>query len=153
MYELTLTLHSILRWLVVIAAVLAVARGLLGWSGKRPWSGLDDRLGLIFTIGLDVQLLLGLILYFFLSPITRAAFSDLGGAMSNQTMRFFLAEHFLLMLVAVIVAHIGRIRIRKAGADQRKFRQAAIWYGIALVLILAAVPWPFLASGAGRGLL
>lgn len=153
MYEITLTIHSILRWVVLLAAVFAVVRGILGWSGKRAWSALDDRLGLIFTIGLDLQLLLGLLLYFFLSPLTRVAFSDIGAAMSNGVLRFFLAEHSLLMIVALILAHIGRARIRKADAAQRKFRQAAIWFGVALLLILAAIPWPFLAAGQGRGLL
>ncbi|MBX7234631.1 MAG: hypothetical protein K1X65_09625 [Caldilineales bacterium] len=153
MYDFLLTLHSLLRWVVVIAAVLAVVRGFLGWSGKRPWSGLDDRLGLIFTISLDVQVLLGLLLYFVLSPITRAALSNLSAAMSNDVTRFFLAEHFPLMLIAVVLAHIGRSRARKAADNQKKFRQTAIWFGIALLLILAAIPWPFLASGAGRGLL
>lgn len=153
MYDLILTLHSLLRWIVVIAAVFAVVRGVLGWSGKRPWSGLDERLGLIFTISMDIQVLLGLILFFVLSPITRAALSDLGAAMANETMRFFLAEHFPLMIIAVVVAHIGRSRIRKAGEDQKKFRQTVIWFGIALLLVLIAVPWPFLGYGQGRGLL
>lgn len=153
MYDFLLTLHSLLRWVVVIAAVLAVVRGFLGWSGNRPWSGLDDRLGLIFTISLDVQVLLGLLLYFVLSPITRAALSNLSAAMSNDVTRFFLAEHFPLMLIAVVLAHSGRSQARKAADNQKKFRQTAIWFGIALLLILAAIPWPFLASGAGRGLL
>lgn len=153
MYDLILPLHSLLRWVVVIAAVLAVVRGFLGWSGRRPWSGLDDRLGLIFTISLDVQVLLGLLLYFVLSPITRAAMNDMGAAMSNKIMRFFLIEHLLLMIIALSIAHIGRSRIRKAATDQRKFRQMVIWFGIALLLVLAAIPWPFLSSGAGRGLL
>lgn len=153
MYEIVLTLHSIIRWVVVIAALLAVFRGILGWSGKRPWSGLDDRLGMIFTISMDVQLLLGLLLFFVLSPITRAAMSDMGAAMSNPTLRFFLAEHFPLMVIALVIAHIGRSRIRKAESDQRKFRQTVIWFGVAFLLVLAAIPWPFMGAGQGRGLI
>lgn len=151
MYEIVLTLHSLLRWLVVIAGAIAVARGFLGWSGKRPWTGLDDRLGMIFTTSVDVQLLLGLLLFFVFSPITRQALGNLGAAMANDTMRFFLAEHFPLMLIAMVVAHIGRVRARKAADAGGKFRQTAIWFGIAFLLILLAIPWPFLGYGAGRG--
>ncbi len=151
MYEIVLTLHSLLRWLIVIAGVIAVVRGFLGWSGKRPWTGLDDRLGMLFTMSLDVQVLLGLLLFFVLSPITRQALSNFGAAMANETTRFFLVEHFPLLLIAVVVAHIGRARARKAAAAGSKFRQTAIWFGIAFLLILLAIPWPFLGYGAGRG--
>ena len=60
-------------------------------------------------------------------------------------------EHSLLMLIAIVVAHIGRSRTKKAATDSAKFKQAALFFGLALLLILAAIPWPFLAAGNGRG--
>ena len=146
MYQFLLILHNLLRWIVVIAGVIAIVRAFWGWFGTKPWASLDDRLGLIFTSSLDLQLLIGLILYFVVSPITRAALSDIGAAMSNSVTRFFLVEHFLLMLIAVIVAHVGRARARKAATDVGKYRQTAIFFGIAMLLILLAIPWPFLAD-------
>ncbi len=147
MYELTLTLHSIVRWLVLIAGVIAVLQALAGWRGTRPWTARDDRIGMIYTISLDVQLLLGLLLFFVLSPITRAAMSSMGSAMQNEVTRFFLVEHFPLMLIAIIIAHIGRSRARKAGDDRGKHKQSFIFYAISLVLILLAIPWPFMSYG------
>ena len=82
MYAFILTLHSLVRWIIVIAALAAVIRGLSGLSGRQAWSALDQRLGVIFTSAMDTQLLLGLLLYFFLSPITTTALRDMGGAMA-----------------------------------------------------------------------
>jgi uncharacterized membrane protein YqhA len=146
MYPAFLMIHSVLRWLVVIAAVAAAGKALAGWLGKQPFTKLDDRLGSAFTIVMDVQLLVGLILYVFLSPLTQAAFQDLGAAMSDGTLRFFAVEHLAVMVVAVVLAHVGRATSRRA-ADDKKHQRAAIWYGLALLTILFATPWPFYSYG------
>ena len=151
MYPIVLTLHSIVRWAVVILGVIAVVRAFIGWFGGRQWQQLDDRLGLGFTTVLDINLLLGLLLYFFLSPITTGAFKDFGAAMGNSSVRFFAVEHIFIMIVAVVLAHIGRSRAKKATDDRSKFKRTAIFFGLAMLAVMAAIPWPFLASGAGRG--
>jgi hypothetical protein len=150
MYNVVLVLHSLVRWIVVFAAVAAVARAFVGWLGKKDWTKLDDRLGLLFSTSLDVQLLLGLLLYIFLSPITTAAFKNFGAAMSDATMRFFTIEHILYMVVAVVLGHVGRALSKKATEATAKYRMAAILYGLATLAILFAIPWPFTAAGAGR---
>ena len=141
MYNLVLTLHSVVRWAIVIVGVVAVVRAFMGWRGNKPWAQLDDRLGLGFTTAMDLNLLLGLLLYFVLSPITTGAFKDFGAAMGNSSVRFFAVEHILVMILAVVVAHIGRARSKKAASDQGKFKQAAIFFAIAMVLVLLAIPW------------
>lgn len=151
MHPLTLTVHSLIRWAIVIVGIVAVVRAVMGARGGRPWTQLDDRLGLIFTSAMDLNLLLGLLLYFLLSPLTKSALQDMGAAMGNSGLRFFAVEHALLMIIAVVVAHIGRSRAKKAATDAGKFKQTAIFFGIALVLVFLAIPWPFLATGAGRG--
>lgn len=140
MYATVLAIHNILRWVVLIAGVLAVGRALLGWFGKNPWSELDRRLGVIFTSSLDTQLLLGLLLYIFLSPITRGAFSDFGAAMAIPNMRFFAIEHIFYMLLAVVFGHLGSVFAKRAEED-KKHQRAAIWFGLSLILILSGMPW------------
>jgi hypothetical protein len=141
MYDLVLTLHSLVRWAIVILGVVAVVRAFLGWRGNKPWAQLDDRLGLGFTSAMDLNLLLGLLLYFVLSPITTGAFQDFGAAMGNSDVRFYAVEHILVMIIAVVVAHIGRARSKKAASDQGKFKQAAIFFTVAMLLVLLAIPW------------
>lgn len=150
MYNLVLTLHSLTRWGVVIFGLVAIIRALMGWLGTRPWGSTDDRLGLLFTSFLDLQVLLGILLYI-VSPITSGALKDFGAAMGNSSIRYFAVEHWLLMIVAVIIAHIGRSRSKKATGDKAKFKQAAIFYIVAFVIILLAIPWPFMSAGQGRG--
>lgn len=150
MYPLLLTLHSWLRWFVVIVGLIAVARFASGWWGRRAWQGHDGRLAVLFPTLLDIQLLVGLLLYFFASPITAAALRDFGAAMGNAATRFYAVEHLALMAVALVLAHVGGVLSKKRSADPARFRVATVLFGLALVLILAAIPWPFVAAGMNR---
>ena len=141
MYTGLLHTHNMFRWLVLIALVLAVLFALAGWFGKREWNKKDNLTGLLLTIFMDIQLLVGLILYAFVSPVTKAAFNDFGAAMKNADLRFYAVEHILIMLVAVVLVHIGRAKSKKDVANWKKHRSAAIFYGIALLLVLAGIPW------------
>jgi hypothetical protein len=144
LYSLVLTLHSWLRWLVLLTGVLAVGRSLTG--GARRWVAADDRAGRLFSVSLDVQFLLGLLLYFALSPFTRQAMQDFAGAMRTAPLRFWAVEHVFGMLIGIVLVHIGRSRIRKAQTDRKRHRTAALFYGLALVAIAAAIPWPGLPN-------
>ena len=144
MYGFILNVHSWMRWLVIIAGLWVILRAVL--PGPRAWTHADDRSVRAFTISLDVQFLLGLLLYFVLSPFTRQALSDFGGAMKNSGLRFFAVEHVLGMLIGMTLAHVGAARIRKA-APERRHRLAAIFFVLALLAILASIPWPGLPAG------
>lgn len=150
MYPLVLTLHSWLRWIVVLAGVVIVVRFLAGWLGKRDWEMLDARLATVFPMLLDIQLLIGLLLYFVASPITTGALKNFGAAMSNAATRFYAVEHLLIMLVALVVAHVGSVLVKRRSAAPARFRLGAILFGLAVLFILFAIPWPFVSAGANR---
>jgi hypothetical protein len=135
-YSILLIVHSWLRWAVLAAGLVAVVRG-----GAANQSG-----GKWYTILLDTQMLIGLLLYFVLSPVTTAALADFGAAMKAPQMRFFAVEHVFGMLIAIALAHVGRSKIRKAPADRRA-RLALIFYGLSLVAMLASIPWPGMPAG------
>lgn len=141
MYPVILAIHNIVRWVVVIVGVIAVVRALIGMYRKRDWGGADRRIGVIYTSTMDIQLLLGLILYVFLSPITQSMFQNLSQAMSNPGMRFFGLEHALYMIVAVVLAHIGNAKTKSAAEPSARHRAALIWFSLALILILLGMPW------------
>lgn len=141
MYTGLLHTHNMFRWLVLIFIVLAVVFGFIGWFNKRDWTKKDNITGLLLTIFMDIQFLVGIILYAFVSPLTKAAFSDFGAAMKNSVLRFYAVEHILLMVIALVLVHIGRSKSKKAVAPWKKHRAATIYFGIALVLILVAIPW------------
>jgi hypothetical protein len=138
-YLTILAVHSWVRWLVVISGLLALLRAVR--PGLAGWSAADDRAGFWFVMLLDLQVLIGLVLFAWLSPITHEAFRDVGAAMKSSTLRFWLVEHGFGMVVGVALAHIGRVRIRKADPGRRQ-KLAAIFFGLALVAVLASIPWP-----------
>jgi hypothetical protein len=140
MYSSILLIHSWLRWAVLLVGLIALFRALT--RARRPWTPTDDRVGSWFIITLDIQFLLGALLYFALSPITRLAFNDFGAAMRTSGIRFWAVEHLFGMIVGVALAHIGLTRIRKASNDARRHRLAAIFFGLALLAILVSIPWP-----------
>jgi hypothetical protein len=147
MYGALLVVHSLVRWPVVILGLLAAARAVAGWFGRKPWTATDNSLGLWFSIALDIQFLLGFALYLFLSPFTTEAFQDFGAAMRNAPLRFWAVEHIGLMLVAVILVHVGRVSTRRAGDATARHRRAAVFSLLVLLAILAAIPWPGTANG------
>ena len=142
MYDFVLFAHSWLRWLVLLAALAAVARAVSGVSTRRPWTPVDDRAGLWLTAALDLQLLLGLVLYGFLSPVTKSAFVDMAAAMQAAPIRFFAVEHPVGMIVSIALAHVGRVRIRKAGDSESRHKRALVFFGLSLLVMLLSIPWP-----------
>jgi hypothetical protein len=142
MYDFVLLAHSWLRWLVLLAGLAALARAFTGVNTRRPWTPLDDRGGMLFTAALDLQMLLGLVLYAFLSPVTQSAFVDMAAAMRAAPIRFFAVEHPVGMIAAIALAHVGRVRIRKATDSESRHKRALVFFGLALLVLLLSMPWP-----------
>lgn len=137
MYNFMLNLHSYLRWAVVIIGVIAV---LMAWAGvfsRARWTSQQLLTGRLATIAFDTQALVGVLLYAWLSPITTGAFRDMGAAMKDAGIRFYVAEHSLVMIVAAVLIHIGAVRARKKDSPL----QAAIFYTLAMAGVLALTPW------------
>ncbi|HTL43242.1 MAG TPA: hypothetical protein VL262_02815 [Vicinamibacterales bacterium] len=134
MYSATLIVHSWLRWAAILAGIAAVV-------SATPRHGAGSKAGLWFTILLDVQLLVGLALYLFISPNTTAAMHDFGAAMHTPATRFFLVEHPFGMIIAIALAHVGKIR------GDRGAPHAKTFLALSLLVLLASQPWPGLPYG------
>ena len=140
-------MHSSLRWAVLAVLLYALFRAIQGLQNNRPFGEDDRRAGLFTTIVCDLQLLLGLALYF-LGPMGLKNIQDSGMAtvMQNPLARFFAVEHISMMLLAIILIHVGSARSKRGATDAAKHKAALIFYGIGLLLILASIPWPFMAK-------
>ena len=143
MYAFILAVHNIVRWVVLILGFLAVLRAFIGWFGKHAWIPADPKISIYFTSAIDVQLLLGLVLYIFLSPFALQAIRTIGlsGVMAQPVDRFFAVEHLFYMLLAVVFAHLGNALPKKVDNPVDKHRRAAIWFGLAFLVILLGMPW------------
>ncbi|GAB3634663.1 hypothetical protein GCM10027422_02530 [Hymenobacter arcticus] len=140
MYQVLLFLHSWLRWFVLGAGVLAVFRAYAGWSGRRPFTKGDNAISAAFSGFMWLQVIVGLGLYFGLSPYGLKAMK-VAGAMKDPTTRFFGMEHVVVMILAAILAQVGRIALKNASTDTLKHKKALTYFGIALVLVLLMIPW------------
>ena len=146
MYTALLILHSWLRWAVIIAGLAVLAGSVTGLTRRRPWQKSDDLRIRVFTTSLDVQFLIGILLYGVLSPVTYAGFADMGAAMRDPILRFYTVEHIFGMVAALALAHIGRARVRKA-AEAARHRTVLIFFGMAIAVILLSIPWPGTPGG------
>ena len=135
--------HSGLRWVALILLLIAIINAIRK-KGSSNYEKKDKMINLFTMISLHTQLLLGLILYF-----TSDKVKFIAGWMKQPMLRFYGMEHILLMIVALVIVTIGRKKAEKVEAPYSKHQLIAKWYLIGLILILAAIPWPFRNLGAG----
>jgi hypothetical protein len=140
MYIGLLHLHNVGRWLVLVTAVVAIVIAVLGLVRAAPWGRGAKLSGLAYMITMDAQLLIGLVLYG-ISPLVRAAMGDMSLAMADTQLRFFLVEHFLLMVGAVVLVHVGYASSKRAVTAKAAYARASIFYALGLVAVLAGIPW------------
>lgn len=142
--------HSVGRWIVLLLLIFSILNSLI--AGNRPYIRTDNRLGLLLTIAADLMLLIGIYLWYAgdwgYKQIQTLGMSDV---MKNATSRFYVVEHTAGMLIAIVLIHIGKAQGRKAIGDKAKHRRTMIFYLVALLIILASIPWPFREVGAMRG--
>jgi len=144
-----LPIHSILRWAVLLFGVWALLNALTGSMRKRNYTSTDNKVSLFFMISCDIQLLVGLILYFnggwfeMLKSNTKVV-------MGNTIPRFFAVEHVVMMIIAWLIVHVGRSMVKRSDFDAVKHKRSLIYFGLALLVILAMIPWPFRAPGIAR---
>lgn len=139
-YSVLLVVHSWSRWLVLVFGLIAIYRGYVGWTGRRPFTKADNGIDASFSGFVWLQVLIGFGLYFGLSPWGLNAMKQ-AGAMKDPMVRFFGMEHVAVMILAAIVAQVGRIAVKKAGDDTLKHKKAFTYFGIALVLVFLMIPW------------
>jgi len=142
---LLLQAHSGLRWLVLLAGLASVVITFLGWKNKSPW-GKPAKIGGSTYVGLlDLQFLIGLILYA-IDPVIRAFWEAPAAHMKDWNYRFFAIEHVTFMVLAVILAHAGSVLARKASTDEMKYSRLFFFHVGSFVLLLAGIPWQRLAQ-------
>ncbi len=149
-YNGLLLLHSLLRWVILILLLVAIVKSYTGMNAGKPFSAGDKKVALFLMISAHTTLLVGLYLWFF-GPWGMANISNLGfgEVMKDRVMRYYAVEHTTGMLIAIVLITIGRGAVKKKMTDAAKYKKMFWFFLIALVIILATVPWPFRA-GIGR---
>lgn len=147
LYGTVLLIHSLLRWVVLVAGMYALYAAFRGVLQGSSFSDVQNKAGRWFVASLHANLLLGLLLYAVLSPFTVPAFSDMAGAMKTSVLRFFVVEHPTGMLLGTVLATVGQVKVKRAEDASQKHRRTLWFFGTALILILVSIPWPFYPAG------
>lgn len=140
MYQIIQPIHSYLAYLTLFLLAFATLNGILGSGSQKAFEEKHARINKFALIATHTMFLLGIILLF-ISPITQSAFADMKATMKDSTLRKYAIEHPTVNLIAVILVTIGNARVKRAVGNGRKFKQTAIFFGLALVLILSRIPW------------
>ena len=136
MYQFLFGLHSGIRYIVILLFAFALIMALVGLFGQRSYTEANRKVNLFSMISAHIQLLTGLILYF-VSP--KVMYSNMAAAMKDPIIRYWTVEHLVMMLFAVILITIGHSRSKKAIDAVNKHRAIALFYGLALLVILLAI--------------
>ncbi len=141
MYETVLFIHSYWAYLVLLLLIVASVNSLVGYFSNKEYGPMNFRIALFTLIVSHIQILIGLVL-FFTAPYLRA-FSEvgMGGVMKDSTLRLFIVEHPLIMIIAVALITIGYSKHKNKLTSKPKFKLLAIFYTIALILMLSRIPW------------
>lgn len=143
MYTGLLHLHNLLRWVIFILLLVAIFRHLAGMNQKRAVSAGDKKIDLFLMIAAHTTLVIGLYQWIVgpwgLKLIQNAGMS---AVMKETSYRFFAIEHLTGMLIAIVLITIGRGKVKRA-VDYTAHKKAFWFFVIALIFILASVPWPF----------
>jgi hypothetical protein len=145
-YSTVLTMHSWLRWAALLLGVAATVNAFrLRHDATLPPRG--KRWDSLFMLSVDLQALLGLLLYFGLSPFTRDAMNDFATAMHDPRLRFFVFTHIAAMMTAVVAVRAGRVFAMSDQTSGARRTGRYVCFGVALLVMVAGVPWPGLVYG------
>jgi len=146
-YAVALLAHSYLRWLVLAAMLVVIARSAVASRRGSDWATSHSRLqGALVNLA-DLQLTLGVCLYVFWSPLADAFMRAPAATMKEHTLRFFGLEHPTMMVLAVALLHVSRLRGKKATTSRDQHRVAMRWTLAALLVVCSSIPWPGLRHG------
>jgi len=142
MYSILLATHSLLRWIVLTSLLYSIFLAYRGWLLKKPYTKVDDLARSVTTTIVHIQLVIGVWLYC-ISPVVHYFLHNFSEGVHNRQIRFFGMEHITMMVIAVTALTIGSSKARRKSVDHEKFKTMAIWFTIAVLIILTSIPWSF----------
>lgn len=140
MYNILKHAHSGWAYLLLLVLTVATVNALIGYFGKKEFGNKDFSLALVGLIVTHIQLLIGLALWA-LSPYSSTLFTNTSEVMKTPELRLLALEHPLTMLIAVALLTVGYSKHKKKVVSNGKFKMLAVFYSIALILVLTRLPW------------
>lgn len=133
-YVIIKQLHSGFRYIVFLLVLVAIIQSLLGWLGQKPYTETNRKINLFALISAHTQLLIGIALLYF-SPLVQFNSST----MKDSVTRYFSVEHWVGMVIAIVLITIGHSKSKKIILPESKHRTIAIFYIIAFLVIVGTI--------------
>lgn len=134
-------IHSTWAIITLLVLIIAVVNAIIGLTSKKEFTDKSLRISLFALIVAHIQLVIGLIAFFTSTQFHFVKEFGMGAAMKDTTVRLFVVEHPLIMILAIVFITIGFSKHKSKTTDFTKFKTIAIFYGIALLLVLSRIPW------------
>lgn len=138
---MTKMIHSYWAYIVLIILIFAAVNAIMGLTSKKEFKAKDLRISLFALIASHIQLIIGFIAYYTSEHYTNMKSIGMGEVMKNSELRKILVEHPLVGIIAIALITIGFSKHKKKSTDTAKFKTIAVFYGIALLLVLSRIPW------------
>ncbi|MET4140778.1 hypothetical protein [Pedobacter sp. UYP1] len=143
MFSILLLFHSIIRWLVLISLSVTIYRSATSLSAKKQFTRTDDLYRHWTATVVHLQFMLGMAMYFKSPAVARFKIIGIDTARGITESTFFGIIHISMMIAAVVLVTLGSAFAKRYQEDTKKFNTLLFYFGIALLIILAAIPWPF----------
>ena len=137
-------LHNVLRWLIIFFLVFSIINSFSGWQNKKTFTAGNKKIWLVTMILAHTTLLIGLYQWLFgRYGVFVTSLPEGVSVMKDKFYRFFWVEHPTGMILAIVLITLGYGMSKKQVSDETKFKKAFWFFLLALIVILATVPWPF----------
>ncbi|TDN95157.1 hypothetical protein DET49_10240 [Salegentibacter sp. 24] len=141
MYATVQFIHSYWAYLVLIVLFVAVFNAIIGYVSNKEYGATNFRIALFTLIISHIQLLIGIILYFTAPYFSVLLEKGMGPVMADPTLRLYIMEHPLMMIIAVVLITMGYSKHKSKLTSKPKFKTLAIFYTLGLLIMLSRIPW------------
>jgi heme A synthase len=141
MYATIQFIHSYWAYLVLIVLFVAAINAIIGYTSNKEYGATNFRIALFTLITSHIQLLIGIVLYFTSPYFTVLLEEGMGTVMPDPTLRLYILEHPLMMIIAVALITIGYSKHKSKLTSRPKFKTLAIFYTLGLLIMLSRIPW------------
>lgn len=134
-------IHSGVSYLVVLLVLFTIINAIVKLRSKESFKKNDSIIALVAAMLVKLQLVLGLASYYF--SVYYQTLREVGfkTVMKDATLRLFVMEHPLMMIIGATLIVIGFYKHKKATSDSSKFKTLAWFFGLGILLILSRIPW------------
>ena len=119
--DILLIVHSSLRWLILLAALVAALKFAVGWLRGGAFTSMDRKLASGFSGLMDLQAAFGLLLL----------------VLDGKGFPSFRIEHAITMIIAAVVAHLHVLW--KNADDKLRFRNSLFIVLDVLIIVYIGV--------------